>query len=142
MGIYILRRLVQVIFIIVLVTILIFLAMQFLPGGPLLLYINEYGLSQLSPETVAQYTHEYGLDRPLIVQYFSWVNNLLHGDFGTSIVFHVEVSKLLAQALPITLHLGISFLLLKPHHQNLDQMQSVHRPPSQTIPPVQFFLRL
>jgi peptide/nickel transport system permease protein len=107
MSQYLFRRLLQVIIILLLVTILIFGAMHFLPGGPLLLFFNQYGLTQLTQQNLDHFIHQYGLDKPLVVQYVDWLKNLAHGEFGTSIVSHKKVSTLLAQSLPITLHLGI-----------------------------------
>lgn len=106
MGAYIIRRLIQVIIILILVTIIIFGAMQLLPGGPLLLYINQFGIDQLNQQDLERFIIEYGLDRPVIVQYFDWLTDILSGDLGTSIVHHRSVGSLLAQALPISLYLG------------------------------------
>ena len=106
MGAYIIRRLIQVVIILLIVTIIIFGAMQLLPGGPMLLYINQFGIDQLTQQDLDRFIHEYGLDRPVIVQYFDWFNDLLHADFGDSIVHRRPVSALLAQALPISLYLG------------------------------------
>ncbi len=52
----------------------------------------------------------YGLDRPLLVQYFAWLWQTLGGDFGNSIYFKVPVSELVLQKLPTTLKLGLSAL--------------------------------
>lgn len=52
----------------------------------------------------------YGLDRPLVVQYFDWLLKTLSGDFGTSIYFKTDVSSLVFAKLPVTLILGVSSL--------------------------------
>ena len=52
----------------------------------------------------------YGLDRPLVVQYFDWLLKTLSGDFGTSIYFKTDVSSLVFAKLPVTLILGLSSL--------------------------------
>jgi ABC-type dipeptide/oligopeptide/nickel transport system permease component len=53
----------------------------------------------------------YGLDRPLALQYLSWLWQSLRGDFGTSIYFKTDVSSLVLAKLPVTLLLGLSSLL-------------------------------
>ncbi|PSC04132.1 ABC transporter permease [Alsobacter soli] len=53
----------------------------------------------------------YGLDRPLVVQYLSWLWQTLRGDFGTSIYFKTDVSSLVLAKLPVTLLLGLTSLL-------------------------------
>src|SRR3954463_5648229 len=54
----------------------------------------------------------YGLDRPLYVQFFSWVGRAMVGDFGESYFFKDSVSNLIARRLPITLTLGLTGLSL------------------------------
>lgn len=107
MTAYIIRRLIQGVFIIIIVTLLVFFAIRLLPGDPLLLYVSGSQLQSLSPERIELARHELGLDKPLIVQYANWISDLLHGDLGTSIFYRESVSKLIAVRLPITLHLGM-----------------------------------
>ena len=54
----------------------------------------------------------YGLDRPLVVQYFDWVGLAVMGDFGTSYFFRERVAALIAARLPITISLGLTGLLI------------------------------
>src|SRR5258707_10126333 len=54
----------------------------------------------------------YGLDRPLYIQFFSWVGRAMVGDFGQSYFFKDDVSNLIARRLPITLTLGLTGLSL------------------------------
>lgn len=49
----------------------------------------------------------YGLDRPLLIQFFSWVSRALVGDFGSSFFFKEKVSTLIAERLPVTITLGL-----------------------------------
>ncbi|MGY4509514.1 ABC transporter permease [Bradyrhizobium sp. USDA 3650] len=53
----------------------------------------------------------YGLDRPLVLQYLSWLWQTLHGDFGTSIYFKTDVSSLVSAKISVTLLLGLSSLV-------------------------------
>jgi peptide/nickel transport system permease protein len=100
------HRFIQTIFVLIFVSILVFLIMRMLPGDPALLSFSEEQLRSLTPEILQKTRHELGLDRPLVLQYFMWVNDLLHADFGTSIMYHSPVWNELAQRLPVTMYLG------------------------------------
>ncbi|QEP30640.1 ABC transporter permease [Pukyongiella litopenaei] len=65
-----------------------------------------------SEETIAAVRHEHGLDRPLAVQYVTWLGNVLRGDLGKSYFFGTPVSSILAEYLPVTLTLGASAIVL------------------------------
>jgi peptide/nickel transport system permease protein len=71
---------------------------------------GDLALQMAGPEAGAQYlaflNKEYGFDRPLPVQYLSWLGDALRGDFGASYYFHQPVADLLAGRLPVTLTLG------------------------------------
>lgn len=60
---------------------------------------------------IAMVRETYGLDRPMIVQYFSWLGGILKGDLGQSYFFKTDVSSLVLDKLPVTLTLGILSLL-------------------------------
>jgi peptide/nickel transport system permease protein len=94
-------------------TLLVFFAMRLLPGDPILIYVaRSQGLASMPPEALAQLRAEYGLDKPIMVQYLSWVGNVVRGNFGTSIYFHEDVGKLLLKRFPITIYLGtLSFII-------------------------------
>jgi peptide/nickel transport system permease protein len=112
MGAYIIRRIIQALAILIIVSILVFLAMRFLPGDPLMIYLSQSDLQQVSPEMMQSLRHDFGLDKPIYLQYADWVNGIFHGDLGTSLTYHDEVSTLLAERLPVTLHLGILSLIV------------------------------
>ena len=108
MTAYIIRRLVVGIIILLIVTLIVFFAMRLLPGDPIQIFIGQQGSSGTMSEVQMQaLRHEYGLDKPIMVQYFNWMGGLLHGDLGTSIYYHEDVGKLLKDRFPITLHLGL-----------------------------------
>ena len=96
----------------IIVSILIFLIMHFLPGDPLLMFLARGDLNQVTEENLNALRHEFGLDKPIPIQYFDWINKLIHGDFGISIVYQDSVSKIIAERLPVTLHLGILAFIL------------------------------
>ena len=66
----------------------------------------------LTEETRERLMHYYGLDKPLVVQYWHYVKNLFRGEMGISIRHNMKVSKLILQSLPWTLLLmGVGFFL-------------------------------
>jgi peptide/nickel transport system permease protein len=112
MTTYIIRRLLQGILVLILVTIVIFVAIRTLPGDPLKIYIVQQDISLITPELEAQLRHEFGLDKNMFMQYVDWMAGLFHGDMGKSIHYQDSVGALMAQRVPITLTLGlISFVL-------------------------------
>jgi peptide/nickel transport system permease protein len=87
MTAYIVRRLGLGLIVLVMVTILVFTVMRLLPGDPIILYLGQNDLSNFTEEQINEFRHEFGLDRPLVVQYYNWVSGTLHGDFGISIFY-------------------------------------------------------
>ncbi len=111
MTAYIVRRLLMGLIVLIMVTILVFLIMRLLPGDPLLLYIGQNDMGNFTPEQIAELRHQFGLDKPLIMQYTDWVGGLTHGNFGTSIFYKEDVGLLIAERMPITIHLGAIALI-------------------------------
>jgi peptide/nickel transport system permease protein len=108
MTAYIIRRLFIGIIILIIVTLIVFFAMRLLPGDPIQIFIGQQGSSgTMSEVQMESLRREYGLDKPVMIQYFNWMGGLLRGDLGTSIYYHEDVGKLLGDRFPITLHLGI-----------------------------------
>ena len=108
MTTYIIRRLIQSLFVLILVTLIVFFVMRLLPGDPLLLYMSQSAeLETMPPEMLDKLRHEFGLDKPVMVQYVVWLSDILKGDFGTSIFYHEKVGKLMLERFPVTLHLGL-----------------------------------
>jgi peptide/nickel transport system permease protein len=98
--------------ILVLVTLLVFLVMRLLPGDPLTLFIAQSQVQTYTPAQIAELRQEYGLDKPVPVQYLGWMNGVLHGNLGKSILQGTDVGYLIKGRLPITLYLGfLSFVL-------------------------------
>jgi peptide/nickel transport system permease protein len=86
MTAFIIRRLLQSIVIIFLVTISVFLCMRLLPGDPILMLFSPSELQTYTEEELAAIRHKAGLDKPLPVQYFSWIGGVFRGDLGKSII--------------------------------------------------------
>jgi len=112
MTAYIIRRLVQGAIVLWIVTALVFLVMRLLPGDPLMLFIYEQQLDALSEEEMQLLRVEFGLDKPLLLQYTDWMGGIFRGDFGTSVLKMEDVGDILADRLPVTGHLGILALII------------------------------
>ncbi len=90
---------------------LIFFVIHIAPGDPLEMLINQYQRNVPSPETIAAFRIKYGLDDPISVQYFKWLQNCLSGDLGESFRYHRPVTTLIAERIPFTIQLTFLALL-------------------------------
>ena len=111
MARYILLRLLHGVIVIIIVSIFVFLMMRLLPGDPVLLYIDRAAITNVDSATMAHLRAEFGLDKPLVEQYLHWINNIFHGNLGTSIFTKIAVSSIVKQSFPITAYLGLLALL-------------------------------
>jgi peptide/nickel transport system permease protein len=108
MTTYILRRLIQAVFVLIIVTLLVFFVIRLLPGDPIIIYVAQSAQIQaMPPEMIDELRHKFGLDQPIIIQYFNWVGNIFRGDLGESISYHEKVGKLMLERFPVTAYLGI-----------------------------------
>ena len=113
MGTYIIRRLIIAVFIILIVSLIVFFTMQLLPGDPLVIFLGrQAGTGSLSPEQVQMLYQQYGLDKPLMVQYWNWLTGVFQGRLGTSITYHQDVAQLMLQRFPVTLNLGLEAFVI------------------------------
>lgn len=102
MARFIVRRTVFSVLVLGIVSFVIFLLTHLVPGSPALILLG----AEASAEQIRDFEAEYGLDRPLLVQYASWVSNVVrHGDFGRSYISRQPITSEIAQALPITLEI-------------------------------------
>ena len=91
------------------VSFLVFLALSIIPGDAA---TNMLG-TQATPEKIEALREEIGLNDPFFVQYFRWLSGCIKGDFGTSYSYHMSVSSLIMDKLPITITLTIfSFMII------------------------------
>jgi len=108
MTIYIIRRLLWALVILIMLTLLVFFSMRLLPGDPIIIYVGQsQGVIGMDPAALDKLRAEYGLDKPIMVQYFHWIGGIFHGDLGKSITYHDDVSKLLLKRFPITIYIGV-----------------------------------
>ena len=111
---FILRRLMWMIPTLVIISIISFIIIQLPPGDYLASYIArlESRGSNVDQATIDSLRMRYGLDDPLIVQYFKWLGNiLLHGNFGYSFEWRLPVSQLILERLPMTFLVATASLL-------------------------------
>lgn len=99
---FIIRRLGEAIIVTLGVTVITFALLHLLPGN---LARDVLG-NRASPQLIAQFTHENGLDKPVYTQYWLFLEKLLHGNLGYSYQFNRTVDSLLASELPRDLILG------------------------------------
>ncbi len=108
MTAYIIRRLLIAIVILLIVSIIVFFAMRLLPGDPLIIFMGRMAeAGSLSDAQMETLRIEYGLNKPLPVQYLNWLGGVLHGDLGQSIYYSESVGSLMTDRFPVTLHLGL-----------------------------------
>lgn len=108
MGRYIIRRLIQAVPLLILISMAMYALIQLLPGGPDQVIFNPH----LSAAGRAALRAKFGLDQPVPIQYLKWAGNLLQGDFGYSFATNQPVTAILAQRFPNTLELFVSALVL------------------------------
>jgi peptide/nickel transport system permease protein len=109
---YLIRRLIMVLIVLIIVSILVFVAMRMLPGDPIRMLVTQSEQQEFTEQQIAQLRHEFGLDRPMMVQYFSWIGGIFRGDLGVSILHRAPVAGEIIRRLPITLHLGITAFIV------------------------------
>jgi peptide/nickel transport system permease protein len=103
-----LRRIVLLIPVLIGLTMLVFAIARLLPGDPVALAAGP----NATPAEIAAYGKEFGLDRPIVEQYWRYATGLLHGDLGLSIYTRRPVAEDLAAYLPATLELVFAAMLL------------------------------
>ncbi|MFC1533741.1 ABC transporter permease [Thermodesulfobacteriota bacterium] len=108
MTTFIIRRLIQTVFVLVLVSIIVFFILHMLPGDPARIMLGQ----DATKEQVDALRHELWLDRPLVVQYLHWLGNVLQGDFGKSMSYHEDVNRLIMNHLPVTFYLGLTAMVI------------------------------
>ena len=87
---------------------LVFLLMQLAPGDPVTLLLGE----DAEPHEIEQVTREWGLDQPIVVQYWQFLTQAVRGNFGESMRYGEPVTQLVAERLPATVELALASLLV------------------------------
>jgi ABC-type dipeptide/oligopeptide/nickel transport system permease component len=102
------RRLIGAIPVLFGISFLVFLLMHLAPGDPVVLLLGD----DATPADVARVRHEWGLDQPLLIQYWQFISRATVGDFGQSLKFGEPVLKLIFERLPATVELATVSLLV------------------------------
>lgn len=105
---FIVRRLIQVVPTLLLLSVLLFAWLRSLPGGPAAALLGD----KATPEKIAELNTVLGLDQPIPVQYVKFLGRALTGDFGNSLITGQPVTEEIARALPATIELSIAALLI------------------------------
>jgi ABC-type dipeptide/oligopeptide/nickel transport system permease component len=105
---YIGSRLIQSLFTIIGATTVVFLILRFTPGDPAQIMLGDYA----TPQLVAQVRHQWGLDKPIAVQYFLYLQHLVTGNFGHSFVLQQDVGGLIASSVKYTFALAIAAMIV------------------------------
>ena len=103
MAKYIIKKLILLIITLIITSFVIFLIFELVPGDPVL---DKLG-TRATPESVEALRIQYGLNRPFIVRYLSFIKGVVTLDFGTSYTYGINVSTLLREKLVINFFLSL-----------------------------------
>jgi peptide/nickel transport system permease protein len=105
---YVLRRIGQSVIVLLVVALLVFLLLHMLPGGPARAILG----ARATPQEVHNFNVANGYNKPVVVQYFDWLNQLIHGRLGYSQKTNQSVSSLFAVDLPKSLLITVPAMLI------------------------------
>src|SRR5215470_3838347 len=101
MRTYILRRLLQIVPTVLMITLVVFVMMRSVPGDPVVVLLGD----AYTEENAVKVRQEYALDKPILVQYAIWLGKLVRGDWGNSVLSGRPVLRDVLIRLPVTLEL-------------------------------------
>ncbi|GAA5163121.1 MULTISPECIES: ABC transporter permease [Amycolatopsis] len=105
---FILRRLLQAVPTLLVLSILVFAWLRLLPGGPAGALLGD----KATPQKLADLNHLLGLDQPIPIQYFKFLGRVITGDFGSSLISGDSVIAEVGRAFPATVELSVFALVL------------------------------
>ena len=110
---FIIRRLLYMIIILLAVSLVAFIIIQLPPGDYLTSFMKSLELRgmKLTTDQILTLERKFGLNTPVYLQYFKWVWNMLHGDFGVSLQWNEPVSKLIGERLALSVTISLLTLL-------------------------------
>ncbi len=109
MTAYIAHRLLHAIPVLIGISVLSFLMLHLIPGDPVSVFAGD---KPLTPERAAELRHQYGLDRPLMIQYWDYASHAIRGDLGVALRSQRPVLDSILEVLPGTIQLTLSALAL------------------------------
>jgi peptide/nickel transport system permease protein len=104
---YIIKRLLQIIPVILGVTLIAFALIHLAPGDPIITMMGQHATQKEMDQARAK----FGLDQPLYIQYFIWLSDVLHGDLGRSIISHEQVTIEIGSRFPNTIELAVAAMI-------------------------------
>lgn len=108
MGKYAVRRLIQMVPVLFIVSIIVFSIIHLIPGDPAVIIAG----SNATDEQLVALRHEYGLDQPIWTQYLIWLKDVATGNLGTSILNGFPVNELIKRRIPATVELAIASAII------------------------------
>jgi peptide/nickel transport system permease protein len=106
---YVVKRLLQALLTLLLASVLSFFIIQLAPGN----YLDTLRQNpQIDPATIKALEEQFGLNRPVIEQYWHWLGQILQGNFGISFAYQRPVADLLKERIPATLMLSIASIIV------------------------------
>src|SRR5919204_5328791 len=108
MRVYLIKRLIEIVPTVLMITLVVFVMMRSVPGDPVVALLGD----AYTEEDAVKVRAEYGLDKPIVVQYVIWLGKLVRGDWGTSILSGRPVLKDVMVRLPVTLELIVLSMLV------------------------------
>ena len=111
---YVIRRLIQALFIVLIVSMVVFMLIRLLPGDPIQMVVNQRIMAdaQADPEMYDRLLQEHGLDKPIPIQFINWLGRVLSGDFGRSILANYIIGEAIQTRLTVTITLGITAFVI------------------------------
>jgi peptide/nickel transport system permease protein len=103
MGAYLIKRFFILLVTLLLVSVAIFAVLMVIPSDPAQIVLGIHA----TPETLQALRHKMGLDRPIIVQYLTYIKDIVMGDLGRSITYDVSISSLIFSRLQVTVPLAV-----------------------------------
>lgn len=108
---YTIRKLLMLIPMLFVITFIIFLGMEAMPGDAVSFMVSPDALANMTPEKMEALRESLGLNDPFFMRYFAWIGGILQGDFGYSLTSGVPVSQIIMSKLGATVELSIAALL-------------------------------
>jgi len=105
---YLVRRVLAAIPVMGVVALFVFLLLRLTPGDPAAILAGD----NASPEQLERIRASLGLNEPLYEQFFTWINKLLHGDLGVSLISHVPVLQMIGQRVEPSISIALSTIVL------------------------------
>jgi len=105
---YLVRRVLAAVPVMGVVALFVFLLLRITPGDPAAILAGD----NATPQQLERIRASLGLNEPLYIQFFTWVNKLLHGDLGVSLISNVPVLKMIGQRVEPSISIALSTIIL------------------------------